>query len=62
MDGGDAGDTDKGMVEAVDGKQGAAELPAGSVRIFRAGGGRRLSGAQRSGRFMSAAQRVTGCI
>ena len=39
MDGGDAGDTDKGMVEAVDGKQGAAELPAGPVRIFRAGGG-----------------------
>ena len=32
MDGGDAGDTDKGMVEAVDGKQGAAELPAGSRR------------------------------
>ena len=43
-------------------KQGAAELPAGPVRIFRAGGGRRLSGAHRSGRFMSAAQRVTGCI
>lgn len=34
MDGGDAGDTDKGMVEAVDGKQGAAELSAGFDRIF----------------------------
>ena len=60
MDGGDAGDTDKGMVEAVDGKQGAAELPAGPVRIFRAGGGRRLSGAQGSGGFVSGAQRLAG--